>query len=70
MGLEPGLKEKCTVIESMQGKVKLIQRIDESYSRLLTLSFLNLRNCMEYAAKNQFQINIIYSGMRKEDRKT
>ena len=68
MRFEPGLKGKCTVIESMQGKVKLIQRIDESYSRLVTINFPSLKNCLEYAAKNQFQINIIYSGARKESR--
>ena len=68
MNLESGFKGKCTVIESMEGKVKLIQRVDESYSRLLTLSFPSSKNCLEYAAKNQFQINIIYSGAKKESR--
>ena len=55
-------KEKCTVIQSLYGKVKLIKRSHESRPSLETLSFPNLKDCLEYADKNQFQINIMYSG--------
>jgi len=59
-------KEKCTVIESLQGKVKLIKRSHKSGAPLVTISFHNLKDCLEYADKNRFQINVVYSGKRKE----
>ena len=54
-------KEKCTVIQSFHGKVKLIKRSSESRHSLITLSFSNLKDCLEYVDKNQFQINIMHS---------
>jgi len=68
MSLMPNAKGRCTVIESMQGEVKLIQRIDQSYPGLVTLHFPDLKNCLEYVAKNEFKIATIYSGRRKNDR--
>jgi len=68
MSLMPNAKGRCTVIESMQGEVKLIQRIDQSYPGLVTLHFPDLKNCLEYVAKNKFKIATIYSGRRKNDR--
>ena len=55
-------KKKCTVIQSLHGGVKLIKRSNESRPSLVTLSFSNLKDCLEYAEKNQFQINVMYSG--------
>ncbi len=60
-------KEKCTVIESIYGEVKLIKRSYESQPTLVTLNFSNLKDCLDYVDKNQFQINIMYSGRRKRD---
>jgi hypothetical protein len=60
-------KEKCTVIESIYGEVKLIKRSYESQPTLVTLNFSNLKECLDYVDKNQFQINILYSGRRKRD---
>jgi len=60
-------KEKCTVIESIYGEVKLIKRSYESQPALVTLNFSNLKECLDYVDKNQFQINILYSGRRKRD---
>jgi hypothetical protein len=68
MSLLPNPKGRCILIESMQGGVKLIQRIDKSASGLVTRYFPNLENCLEYVAKNQFQIDTIYSGRRKKAR--
>jgi hypothetical protein len=59
------LKENCTVIESIYGDVKLIKRSRESAPALVTLSFSNLQDCLAYADKNQFRINIVYSGRKK-----
>jgi len=59
-------KEKCTVIESLQGEVKLIKRSYKSGASLVTIPFHNLKDCLEYAHKNRFQINIMYSARRKE----
>jgi len=60
-------KEKCTVIESLQGEVKLIKRSYKFGASLVTIPFHNLKDCLEYADKNRFQINIMYSGRRKRD---
>ena len=64
-------EEKCTVVESIYGEVKLIRRSLESRPALVTLCFPNLRDCLEYADRNQFQINVMYSGKKKtEDEKS
>jgi hypothetical protein len=60
-------QEKCTVIESLRGEVKLIKRSYQSGPRLVTLSFPSLRDCLEYADKNRFQINIMYSVRKKRE---
>lgn len=65
--MEPFHKEKCTVIESLHGDVKLIKRSHKSGPSLITLRFSNLKDCLEYADKNQFQINIMYSGRKKKE---
>ena len=59
-------KEKCTVIESLQGEVKLIKRSYKSGASLVTISFDSLKDCLEYADKNRFQINVMYSARRKD----
>ena len=59
-------KEKCTLIETLHGEVKLIKR---AHANLMTLNFSNLKECLAYVDKNQFQINIVHSGRRKDDRK-
>ena len=58
-------KEKCTVIQSLHGEVKLIKRSYKSRPSLVTFCFSNLKDCLEYADKNQFQINIMHSGRKK-----
>jgi len=63
-------QEKCTVIESLHGKVKLIKRSHQFGPRLVTLSFPTLKDCLEYADKNRFQINIMYSVRKKKGIKT
>jgi hypothetical protein len=60
-------QEKCTVIESLHGQVKLIKRSHKSGPSLVTLSFLSLKDCLEYADKNRFQINIMYSGKKRKE---
>jgi len=60
--------EKCTVIESICGQVKLIKRSRESCPALVTLSFSNLEDCLEYINENHFQLHIIYSGMKKREK--
>jgi len=59
-------KQKCTVIESLQGGAKLIKRSNKDGPSLVTLSFQNLKDCLKYADKNRIQINIVYSAKRKE----
>ncbi len=54
---------KCTLIETIQGEVKLIKRAD---ANLTTLEFSNLKDCLDYVSKNRFQINIVHSGRRKD----
>ena len=58
-------KENCTLIESMQGVVKLIWRAN---ANLTTLHFSNLEECLNYADKNQIQIRITHSGRGREER--
>jgi len=60
-------KEKCTVIESLGGEAKLIKRSYKPQPSLVTLRFPNLEDCLEYADKNQFQVNIMYSGRKKKE---
>jgi hypothetical protein len=60
-------KEKCTVVEPIYGEVKLIKRSLESRPALVTFCFPSLKDCLDYAERNQFHINITYSGRRKED---
>ena len=63
----PNHKPKCTLIETIHGEIKLIKRAN---AILTTLNFSNLRDCLDYADKNQFQINIVHSGRRRGDRKS
>jgi hypothetical protein len=60
-------KQKCTVIESFHGEAKLIKRSHTFGPPLASLRFPNLKDCLEYADKNQFQINIMYSGRKKKE---
>ena len=61
VGLDP--IQKCTLIETIQGEVKLIKRAD---ANLTTLEFSNLRDCLDYVSKYRFQINIVHSGRKKD----
>jgi hypothetical protein len=61
-------EEKCTLIETIHGEVKLIKRSYDSPNNLETFKFSNLKDCWEYVDKNKFQVNIIHSGKRKSDR--
>jgi len=61
-------KEKCTLIETVHGKVKLIKRSNNSPNNLETFQFSNLKDCWEYVDQNKFQVNIIHSGKRRSDR--
>ncbi len=60
-------KQQCTVIESLHGEAKLIKRSHQSGLPLVSLRFPNLKDCLEYADKNRFQINIMYSGRKKKE---
>ncbi len=60
-------RERCTVIESLYGEVKLIKRSFQPQPGLVTLSFSNLKDCLEYVDKNQFEVNVMYSGKRKKE---
>ena len=55
----------CTLIETTHGAVKLIRRANDVYPTLITRNFSSLADCLKYVHKNQFQINIIHSGKRK-----
>jgi len=55
-------KEECTLIETFQGEIKLIKRV---HANLVTFNFSNLRDCLTYVNKNQFEINIMHSGRRE-----
>ena len=61
-------KEKCTLIETVHGEVKLIKRSHDSPNNLETFKFPNLKDCLEYVDQNKFQVNIIHSGKRRSDR--
>ncbi len=61
-------REKCTVIESFHGEVKLIKRVDLSRSRLVKMSFPNLDDCLDYVNKNNFEISVVHSGKAKNNR--
>jgi hypothetical protein len=56
---------RCTVIETLHGMVKLIRRTHDVYPTLITSNFSNLDDCLKYVEKNRFEINIIHSGKRK-----
>jgi hypothetical protein len=58
-------KQKCTLIETFHGEVKLIIRLDDSPADLETLKFSNLKDCMEYVDKNKFQITVTHSGRKR-----
>jgi hypothetical protein len=64
---DPDHAPKCTLIETVHGDVKLIKRANAG---LTTLNFSNLRDCLDFADKNQFQINIVHSGRRRGDGKS
>ncbi len=63
--LDLGKNDRCTVIETMQGMAKLIRRAPEVYPALRTCNFPSLEECLRYAEKNRFEINIIHSGKRR-----
>ncbi len=56
---------KCTLIESIQGRVKLIKRTRNTNPTLVTQNFSSLEDCLNYAKKNQLEINVIHSCKRK-----
>jgi hypothetical protein len=56
----------CTLIETIQGEVKLIKR---SNDLLEALRFPNLKDCLEYIDRNKLHINIIHRGKRRETEK-
>lgn len=60
-------QEKCTIIESLHGGVKLIKRSHPFGPRLVTLSFPRMKDCLDYADKNRFQINMMYSGRKRKE---
>lgn len=60
-------KEKCTVVESICGEVKLIKRSCESRPALTTLCFSSLTDCLEYVDRNRFHISVMHSGRRKKE---
>jgi hypothetical protein len=56
---------RCTVIETLHGKVKLIRRAHDVYPTLITSNFSNLDDCLKYVEKNRFEINIIHFSKRR-----
>ena len=56
---------RCTVIESPLGMVKLIRRVHNVNPTLITSNFSSLEDCLKYAEKNRFEISIIHSGKRR-----
>jgi hypothetical protein len=52
-------KEKCTLIETIHGEVKLIKRSDDSPTNLETLKFSNLKDCMEFVDKTNFKLLLL-----------
>jgi len=67
--LSPRDKQKCTLIETFHGELKLIIRLDDSPADLETLKFSSLKDCMEYVDKNKFQITVTHSGENETARK-
>ena len=63
--VDPDKNNRCTVIESPLGMVKLIRRARDIYPTLITSSFPSLDDCLRYVKRNRFEINIIHSGKRK-----
>jgi len=63
--VDPNMNNRCTVIESMHGMVKLIRRTPDGYPTLVTCDFPSLEDCLKYAESNRFEINIIHSGKRR-----
>ena len=61
-------KQKCTLIETIYGEVKLIIRSDDSSTDLETLKFSNLKDCKEYVDKNKFQITVTHLGRKRNSR--
>ena len=57
--------QKCTLIESIHGEVKLIKRSDDSPTDLESLKLSNLKDCMEYVEKNKFQITVRHLGRKR-----
>lgn len=55
---------RCTVIETTHGTVKLIRRANDVYPTLITSNFSSLDDCLKYVEKNRLEINIIHSGKR------
>ena len=53
----------CTLIETIQGEVKLITRSNDF---LEALGFPNLKDCLEYIDRNRLHINIIHRSKRRE----
>jgi len=66
----PAEKQKCTVIESFHGEVKLIKRANPFQPRLVTLNFSTLKDCLDYVSENNFEISVVHSGKAKNDRRT
>ena len=56
---------KCTVIASTHGMVKLIRRAPDVCPTLITCNFSSLEDCLKYAERNRFEINIMHSGKRR-----
>ncbi len=59
-------KQKCTLIQTMNGDVKLIKRSDDSPNDLETLRFPGLKECIEYVDKNQYEIAITHLGRKQK----
>ena len=56
---------RCTLIETTHGTVKLIRRDHDVYPTLITCNFSSLDDCLKYVEKNRFEINIIHSGKKR-----
>lgn len=61
-------REKCTVIESFFGDVKLIKHADPSRSFLETHRFPNLKDCLDFVDRNNFEISVVHSGKGKNNK--
>ena len=60
-------KQKCTVIESFHGEVKLIKRANPFQPRLVTLNFSTLKDCLDYVSENNFEISVVHSRKAKNN---